>query len=276
MHEGRPRVREQKVTKPQVPAPAAPAAPEVQNDQVEQASDRGPGRPSAFENIDLSLAYRFAKAGLVDEQIAELLGISIRTYYDYKTAHPEFSQALKEGQEDPKARVKRALYQRAIGYTHEEEKIFCHEGKIVRASTMKHYPPDPKCIEFYLINKVGEEFKNISHVNASGSVNLNHKGTIASAFAEDMNRLLQKIGERPVSLPGMKDPGQAAAPAPRAAAATPSKTKPAPAPEETSADLGPEDDDARAADDDALTFTPADYAVEKSSIPLDLSDLEEP
>lgn len=227
------------------------------------------------------LARRFAKAGLVDEQIAELLGISIRALYDYKNESPEFLQALKEGAEDPKARVKRALYQRAVGYTHEEDKVFLHEGKAVIVKTTKHYPPDPKCIEFYLINKCGDEFKNISHVQASGSVDHNHKGKVASAFVDDMNRLLVALGENAVH-PAARAAG-AVAPGPTAPAVTkPGRAKPAPAPArepeppqppETSEDLRGEEGQEDVGDE--LTFTPADYAAGgPPEIPLDLSDIE--
>jgi hypothetical protein len=45
------------------------------------------------------------------------------------------------------------LYQRAVGYTHDEEKIFLHEGKAVRVKTKKHYAPDATSAIFFLKNR---------------------------------------------------------------------------------------------------------------------------
>ena len=47
----------------------------------------------------LEVIEGWARDGLTDEQIAEKMGIGIRTLYDYKEKYPLFSQALKKGKE---------------------------------------------------------------------------------------------------------------------------------------------------------------------------------
>ena len=46
-----------------------------------------------------------------------------------------------------------SLYRRGIGYTHDEEKIFQHKGRIIRVNTTKHYPPDTQAASLWLRNR---------------------------------------------------------------------------------------------------------------------------
>lgn len=62
----------------------------------------------------LELIEGWARDGLTDEQIAEKLGISIRTYYEYKVKHSQFSQALKKGKELVDYQVEKALLNKAL------------------------------------------------------------------------------------------------------------------------------------------------------------------
>ena len=40
-----------------------------------------------------------------------------------------------------------------MGYSHENEKIFCHQGAVTRVSTIEHYPPDTTAAIFWLKNR---------------------------------------------------------------------------------------------------------------------------
>lgn len=57
----------------------------------------------------------WARDGLTDEQIAKNLGISIRTFYEYKEKYPQFLQSLKRGKEIVDREVENALLKKAIG-----------------------------------------------------------------------------------------------------------------------------------------------------------------
>lgn len=56
----------------------------------------------------------WAMLGLTDEQIARNMGIHCATLYAWKKAHPEISEALKEGKEPADFAVMNALYQNAL------------------------------------------------------------------------------------------------------------------------------------------------------------------
>jgi hypothetical protein len=117
-------------------------------------------RPSAFKPEYVEQAKRLASVlGATDVEIAQFFGVSDRAIYRWKLAHPEFAKALKVGKAPANERVKRSLYLRAIGYSHEAEEVFCSNGKVTRVKTVKHYPPDTGAIVFYLCNRDPENWK---------------------------------------------------------------------------------------------------------------------
>ena len=62
----------------------------------------------------LIIVEGWARDGLTDEQIAENLGISTSTFYDYKSKHSEFSESLKKGKEVVDYEVENALLKNAL------------------------------------------------------------------------------------------------------------------------------------------------------------------
>ena len=91
-------------------------------------------------------------------QIGEVFGVTEKTVQQW-TKDEEIKCALKKGKEIADSRVERSLYERAVGYTHPEEKIFQHEGKAIRVETLKHYPPDPVSCIFWLKNRKPDQWR---------------------------------------------------------------------------------------------------------------------
>lgn len=56
----------------------------------------------------------WARDGLTDQQIAQRMGIGVRTLYEWKKKHPQFSQALKSGKEVVDYAVENALLKKAL------------------------------------------------------------------------------------------------------------------------------------------------------------------
>lgn len=125
------------------------------------------GRPSDYSRIDLAEVRRFSKAGLTNDQIAELCEIAPSTFYLYQKEYPEFSEALKEGKEASDYRVQRALFERATGYVCPEEKVFYDSGRGIFAThiVLKHYPPDPTSMIFWLKNRKPKEWRDRTRGN---------------------------------------------------------------------------------------------------------------
>ena len=95
------------------------------------------------------------------------------TIWRWQTAHPEFCNALKLGEEESDGRVERGLYHRAIGYRHEAVKIFMPAGATepVYAPFVEHVTPDTTACIFWLKNQKPEEWRDrqvLKHAGADG------------------------------------------------------------------------------------------------------------
>ena len=71
---------------------------------------------------NLAKVTKWAKGGLFDCQIAEKMGISKQTFYDWLKKYPEFTDAIKKGKEIADKEIVNALYKRALGYSYKEVK----------------------------------------------------------------------------------------------------------------------------------------------------------
>lgn len=56
----------------------------------------------------------WARDGLTDQQIAEKMGIGVRTLYEWKKKYTQFSQAIKNGKEVVDYAVENALLKKAL------------------------------------------------------------------------------------------------------------------------------------------------------------------
>lgn len=132
------------------------------------------GRPTKYDaNIHLEIVRKLAARGMTDEEIADVLEIGVRTLYDWKEAHPEFSQAIRDGKENPIRNVEDALYRLCKGYTYDEG------GQ----KKVKH--PDVRAIQFYLKNVAPEKWREQQHVKHEGDVGLSDA---ARAFVDELRR----------------------------------------------------------------------------------------
>lgn len=118
------------------------------------------GRPSAFKPGFVEQAKKLCELGATDVEIADFFGVSDRTLYRWQAQHVEFCQALKVGKEVADERVERSLFHRATGYTFDSEKIFQFQGKIVRAKSREHVPPDTTSMIFWLKNRRPEVWRD--------------------------------------------------------------------------------------------------------------------
>lgn len=64
----------------------------------------------------LEYVRRSAEKGLSFAEIAEEIGISLKTFYKWKRKYPEFDEALRLGKPEADIEVVKAIYKRATGY----------------------------------------------------------------------------------------------------------------------------------------------------------------
>lgn len=109
----------------------------------------------------------WAKDGLVDEQIAQNIGINPATLYEWKKKYPEISKALKKGKEVVDRQVENALLKRALGYEYDE--ITMEYGKETKRVT-KQVVPDTTAQIFWLKNRKPEQWRDKQQIEHSGEI----------------------------------------------------------------------------------------------------------
>lgn len=129
------------------------------------------GRPRGYQDSYCDQAYRLCLLGYTDEELAKFFSVARSTLSAWKLDYPEFSDSIKNGREDADSRVAKSMFERAIGYSHPEEKVFLDKGEIIVHKTVKHYPPDTQAGIFLLTNRQRSRFKDkkdLEHTGESG------------------------------------------------------------------------------------------------------------
>lgn len=127
------------------------------------------GRPTNYKPEFAAQAKWLCEQGATDLELAEFFGVDVRSVYRWKHEHEEFCQALIVGKEALDIRVERSLYQRAVGYSFNSEKIFHYQGAITRADTIEHVPPDPGAAMLWLKNRQGDRWRDKTEVQHSAT-----------------------------------------------------------------------------------------------------------
>ena len=123
----------------------------------------GAGRPvgsDAYKPEYAAQAGKACQAGFTDQELADLFGVSVRTINTWKAQHVDFLQALKAGKTEADDRVERALYHRAVGYSHEVEKPMVIDKDVRIVTYTERMPPDTTACIFWLKNRNPEEWRD--------------------------------------------------------------------------------------------------------------------
>jgi hypothetical protein len=138
------------------------------------ASKPSRGRPTAYKPAYAKQAEKLCALGATDFELADFFKVDTRTIYRWRNQHDDFCQAVTCGKERADERVARALYNRAVGYTFESEKIqVMRDGTIVRAPMLEHVAPDPAAAMNWLKNRQPDKWRDkqeIDHKSSDGSM----------------------------------------------------------------------------------------------------------
>lgn len=126
------------------------------------------GRPSSFKPEYVEQAKKLCRLGATDADLADFFGVTFQTINNWKVQHPQFFESLKLSKEETDHRVEQSLYQRAMGYTCNEDDIRVVNNEIVITPTIKHYPPDTTAMIFWLKNRKPMEWRDKQEVEHSG------------------------------------------------------------------------------------------------------------
>lgn len=117
------------------------------------------GRPPKYKDEFAEHAQKLCLLGATDYELADFFKVDVVTIHRWRGAHEDFCKAVIAGKEMCDERVVRSLYNRAVGYTYESEKVFQFQGAIVRADTAEHVPPDPGAAMNWLKNRRPDEWR---------------------------------------------------------------------------------------------------------------------
>ena len=138
-------------------------------------------RPNRYETEikdKLAAVKGWARNGLSNDQIADNLGITRSTFYEYQKKYKDFSDAIKKGKEVVDFEVENALLKRAMGYDYIEVKEEVEGGVVTkRTKTLKHVPPDVGAAAFWLKNRKPTEWRDRKEIGqelkGDGSITFN-------------------------------------------------------------------------------------------------------
>ena len=106
----------------------------------------------------------WARDGLIDEQIAENIGISRSTLSAWKDKYSGISDALKRGKEVVDRQVENALLRRALGYTYAE---ITYEDGVETKRVIKEVVPDTTAQIFWLKNRKPDKWRDKQNIEVS-------------------------------------------------------------------------------------------------------------
>lgn len=118
------------------------------------------GRPTSYKPEYAQQAFKLCLLGATDAKLADFFGVAEQTINAWKKDNPDFLESLKDGKKQADAQVANSLYQRAIGYSHAEDKIFNHNGVPLVVPTIKRYPPDTTAAIFWLKNRDKQNWRD--------------------------------------------------------------------------------------------------------------------
>lgn len=117
-------------------------------------------RPTKYQAAFAEQARKLCLLGATDAEMADFFEVTESTINKWKKDHAAFSESIKNGKVMADAEVASRLYERALGYSHPEEKVFNNQGEIVTHQTTKHYPPDTTAAAIWLNNRKPGRWRN--------------------------------------------------------------------------------------------------------------------
>ena len=123
------------------------------------------GRKSVYDPNYPELVERLALLGQTEEETARTLGVDYTTFRVWMGKYPALKAARARGGEEADAAVAKALYQRALGYSHKGVKIHFPKDatKADDALIVEHdvyYPPSENAAALWLTNRASAKWKN--------------------------------------------------------------------------------------------------------------------
>lgn len=130
------------------------------------------GRPSAYKPEYDEQAYKLCLLSATDAEMADFFGVSEQTFNAWKKAHPSFLESLTRGKGMADANVAERLYQRAMGYEHDDVHPSAYQGEVTLTPIRKYYPPDTQAASLWLRNRQPQKWRDKVDHELSGKIGI--------------------------------------------------------------------------------------------------------
>jgi len=138
--------------------------------------------------------YEIALLGATEPDICRIMDIHSRTFETWKQNKPEFLAALQDGRDKADAKVAKALFHRAIGYSHPDVHISNYKGEVTITQIMKHYPPDSYAALQWLKIRQRILWSDPTKVDINANLSINHNNVDMSDMTTEQLELMEQIG----------------------------------------------------------------------------------
>jgi hypothetical protein len=136
---------------------------------------------------------RLTEEGKTLEEAADLLGFSKKTLCTWMGKHVDLGVAVREARKPADELVEAALFRRATGYSHPEEKVAISKlGDVIPYVVEKRYPPDTQAAVFWLRNRQPKRWKE----KTEGDVTVNNNLTVENLTDEQLNSKINAMLEK--------------------------------------------------------------------------------
>jgi hypothetical protein len=165
------------------------------------------GRKPLWETLSmeskLDSVQGWALQGSTDEDIYTMLGVSEKTFYDWKRKYPQFAQSLKKGKYISNGELLNSAFTQSIGFryidnvpvkvkdyawftnpqTNESELKQIEKIEVVEIE--RYQPPNPTMNIFMLKNRMSDDYKDKHEVDVKKEVTNIYEVNVRQAIQED-------------------------------------------------------------------------------------------
>jgi len=134
------------------------------------AEAKAPGRPSKYRDEFAEQARKLCLLGATDAELAGFFEVNEDTIHEWKKVHAEFSESIKRGKLQADAEVADRLYQRAMGFEHDDVHVSNYQGEVTLTPIRKIHAPDTTAAIFWLKNRQGKQWRDKQEVAHTGNV----------------------------------------------------------------------------------------------------------
>lgn len=120
------------------------------------------GRKTRYRPENATIAKALIMGGMTQEQAAEAMQVSEKTWYNWKNRHPEFLQAITNSDDEMVRIAEKSLLKRVTGYEWKEKQVSQEDGKDGVKKSQKlitrTQAPSDTAIMFLLTNRAPERW----------------------------------------------------------------------------------------------------------------------